>query len=414
MKCLICGKETDNQIICEECKPRVSEELCYKVAMFNYKEPNNKLWGEICSNMEKPYGFPEFSLYLADEIDEKRRIFAKIRCINLMCQNYGGVGKKYREYVIEQSPKCEKSNDLTNEEKNLVKALSLSCLVSEYAWERIGDLPEEICADGVFLDTTLILADYYMKIYDYQTSIGLLENAKKLFLSELDQAKIESCLADCRERESGNKKAWRPSKRSDIEDFNRYLDMIGVAHGSLSVDKKEKIREADFKPFKRYEESSVPEVDVALWITSEFYLKANEIVEVSALRVKNGEITESFHSFVQPMNKPKKPVHVKEEDYINAENIQKVFSKFMRFAKDDIFVIAGFDEQKRLLSRLARYSMLDHLDNEILDIVEYGEDMSDDFTTYTRSTLLEKYDVAEGVTGVEKANATVVLTEKLR
>ena len=414
MRCLSCGRETEGQVVCSGCKSKVTEELCYKVALFNYNEPDNELWGEICSSMETPYGFPELSLCLADETDVNRQVFVKIKCMDLMHNSYIGVAKKYREYVIEQSPECEKMDALTKAEKNLVKSLLLSSLVSNYAWEKIGDLPEEILTDEVYLEPSLILADYYTKIYDYQTSEQLLEHAKTIYMSEQDQAKIDYYLGDCKDRECGKKKAWRPSKRDDIEDFNRYLDLLGVSHGSLSADKRAKIREADFKPFKRCEQAGVPEEYIAVWITSEFYVKANEVVEVSALHVKNGEILERFHSFVRPVNKPKKPIYVKEEDYLNAQNIPEVFSKFLGFVKDDIIAIAGFDEQKRLLSRLARYSIMDHLDNEIFDVVEYGEDMSDDFTTYTRSTLLEKFGIIEGVTGMEKANATVLLLERLR
>ena len=414
MKCLICGNETENGYVCDSCKPKVTEELCYKVAGYNYKEPDNDLWAEIIDQLEKPFSFREISLDLIEYLRDDRKTFAKIQCLNLMNSRSLGVHKMYRDYVILHEPECINNPNLTAEEQNLVEALLLGCYVSNYSWDLIGDIPKNINTDRVFIESSLILADYYMKTTDYTSALEVLQRAKDYFLSEKDQTRINETITDYLDRESGKKKAWKPNKKEDIEIFNKYLDTLGVAHTSPANDKKAKIYEADFKPFVRYERSDLPDRYVALWITTEFYIKVDEAVEVSALLVKGGSIVKRFHSYVKPVNRPKQAKHVREEDYLNAPRIKEVYADLMDFIQNDILAIAGFDEQKKYLSRLARYSMFDHIDNEILDVIEYGEDISDDFTTYTRSTLLEKYGISEGNTGMEKAETTMKLVEAMR
>ena len=414
MRCLICGKEVEDRAVCDVCVPQVTEELCYKVAQYDYKEPNDELWAKVISELDAPYKFRDISLNLAEYISGERKNFVITQCMNLINGDYLGVPKRYRDFVILHESECEQNNSLTIAEKNLVKALLLGCHVSNYSWNLIEDIPDKIQTDDVFLETALILADYYMKICAYEKATAILEEAKGIFLSENDQSRIDFAIADITDRKCGKKKAWRPTKREDIDCFNQYLDKLGVDHINTANNKKEKVKESDFKPFVRYEKEEVPNVYVAVWITSEFYLKVNEAVEINAVRVSEGEIIDRFHTFVRPINKPKNPKYVKEEDYINAPLIKEAFSGFMQFVRNDILAIAGFDEQKRYLSRLARYSMLDHIDNEVFDVVEYGEDVADDFESYTRSTLLEKYGVNEGTTGMEKAEVTMRLVEKMR
>ena len=320
----------------------------------------------------------------------------------------------YRDFVILRAAECEQNEALSLAEKNLVKALLFGCHVSNYSWKLIEDLPDEINVDDAFLEPALILADYYMKICNYENATDILEEAKGLFSSERDKARIDFAINDVNDRQSGKKKAWRPSKREDIDYFNQYLDELGVDYKKPTNSKKEKIKESDFKPFVRYDKPDAPSEYVAVWISTEFYMRVNETVEINAVRVSEGEIIDRFHTYVHPINRPKKPKFVKEEDYMKAPLIKEAFPSFMQFARNDVLAIAGFDEQKKYLSRLARYSMLDHIDNEIFDVVEYGEDISDDFASYTRNTLLEKYNVSEGNTGMEKAEATMRLVEKMR
>ena len=412
MKCLICGKETDQQVVCSDCETKVTEELCYRVAGYNYNKPDNELWAEIITQLG--YKFRALALDLAEFTDEKRRTFVKINCMNLMRSSDIGVAKSFRDYVRTYGPECENNEDFSPEERNLVRALRLCSYIYDYSWDLIDDLPDSITLDDVYLEPWLIIADYYVKVRDYSAAIKVLNEAKDTFVSGEDQSRIEHYLTDCIARNSNEKKAWKPSTREEIDRFYDYLSSLGVKPAVFANNKKRKIKESDFKPWARYEEGRIPKEYISLWITSEYYPKKREAVEINAVRVKDGRIIDRFHEFVHPINRPKKAKYVKEEDYLQAERIEKVFPRFLEFAKNDILAIAGFDEQKILLSRLARYTMMDHLDNEIFDIVEYGEDISDDYSSYTRSTLLEKYGVPEGNTGMEKAEAAVALLKKMR
>ena len=177
-KCLICGKETENAVVCDLCKDRVTEELCYRVAKVKYSEPGNELWEEIISRMDKPYLFPDFSLELADYLELERREFVKIRCMNFMNSSNIGISNKHREYVLANADVCKKNGKLTDEENNFLDTIVLYCHISDYDWDYVKDRPQKLGLDKVFLDPYLIKADYYSKIRDYDKALDILKEAK--------------------------------------------------------------------------------------------------------------------------------------------------------------------------------------------------------------------------------------------
>ena len=412
MKCLICGKEINDGVVCNECSEKVTEELCYKVAQYDYHNPDNEVWGEVIRQLDEPFKFRGLSLELSDYVDEKRREFVKLQCMNKMNSSKLGISVYNSDFVLEYAKKNIDNDTLSNEEINLSKAFLLQCYEFKQLWELTEKLSDSIDTDSVFIDTALILSDYYMKLRRYTQAIEILEKAKADFKGDDVQDRISKLIENYKGRENGSKKAYAPQNRDNKIIFYEYLDKCGIEHERLKNPKR-KIKESEFKPFKRYE-NGVPGTYISLWFTAEYYMKADEVVEVSALHVTDGKITDRFQSFIYPINESKNPKYVKKEDFINAPVIRDVFCKLLDFIKDDIVAIAGFETQKVYFSRLARYSLMDHVDNEIFDVVEYGEDISEDFSTYTRSSLLEKYEVSEGESGMEKAEATVKLVEKMR
>ncbi len=413
MKCIICGKEINDNVICEKCKPKVNEQLCYSVALCDPNNPQNEIWAEVIAGMDHPYGFKRFSLDIADYLDENRKEYVKIKCMNLMNSNVG-IYSSYRTYVLSHSEVCLRNNSINEEEKNLVRALTLDCYLGNYDWDKVNDLLPQIELNRLDVEPYLIMSTYNMKIKDYDHAVEILDDAKKVFNDPFTVERIKELRNDIVARKNGEKKPWKPQKREDIEKFNEYLKSLGVDYTELSLNKKQKIKESDFKPFRRWKDSTAPKDYIALWITSEFHLKAKEVVEISAVKVIDGKTVEKFHEYVRPINKPAKSQYVKEKEYIDAPLIPDVFGRFLKFADGGVLAIAGFDEQKKLLSRLARYSMMNELKNLIFDVVEYGEDISENFDSYTRESLLEKYGVKEGKTGQNKAEATAKLIEKMR
>ncbi|MBR3806850.1 MAG: 3'-5' exonuclease [Lachnospiraceae bacterium] len=67
--------------------------------------------------------------------------------------------------------------------------------------------------------------------------------------------------------------------------------------------------------------------------------KTDKIIEIGAVRIKNGEIAERFQSFVNPgrmlNEKVKELTGISDDDLYDAPSIEEVLPKFLEFAKED-------------------------------------------------------------------------------
>lgn len=411
MKCLLCGSESES-VLCLNCQPNASEDLCYKIIKYDYYNSDNDLWKEISDSLEKTYMFKDYAMDVADYIEGKRSDFVKICCMNKK-SSYIGVPKDYREFVLSHVDQLLQNDSLLTEEKNLILSLTFEIYIAQKNWDKADIYKEKIRFDNRFIDPYLIVADYNIKIRQYDYAQALLRSCIDTFNGKENIQSVYQLLEDCTSRKEGIKKPWKPGKAEEITEFYNYLDKLGVEHKKSSYSKKKKILLKDFKPFNYYS-GSIPSKYVAVWFTSEFYVKQREVVEINAIRVRDGKCIDEFHMFVKPVNSLKRIKYVSQEDLESAEPIINVFPRFVDYLGSDIVSIAGVEEQTKYLSRLARYSMMDHFDNEIFDVIAYGEDLSEDFDLYTRETLLEKYGLKEGESGMEKTKVTYYLIEKMR
>ena len=255
-KCLICGKNISEGIICEECKTKVTEELCQKVAVFDYLNPDNDLWASIAEKLVSGYIFREYSLELADYLNEDRKLYIKLLCMNLLNKKIG-VEKKHRAFVLENADLCINSQNINDEEKNFVLALKLNAFLLDFRWKEAVELSDYIKLDKSFFEPYSIMADYYMKLRDYKKSLELLDKAKKLFPEFGERIEEESL--DIKRRSTGEKKGYKPPKAEDITVFYSFLDEKGIPHESQSNSRKDKVKENDFKPFTRFDnDNAIP------------------------------------------------------------------------------------------------------------------------------------------------------------
>ena len=412
-KCLICGKSISEGIICEECKTKVTEELCQKVAVFNYFNPDNDLWASIAEKLVSSYKFREYSLELAEYLNENRRLYIKLLCLNLMNNKKIDSLSRCNAFILENADSCIKTQNINDDEKNFILALKFYAFIFERRWQEAEELSDYIKCDKKFFEPYSIKANYYMKLRDYKKAIGLLEEAKKIFPDFKER--IEEELQEITSRSKGEKKEFIPRGIENAAPFYEFLDSLGIPHESLGNSRKNKVKEKDFKPYKRYDnDDAIPNDYVAFWLTSEFHLKAEEAVEISAVKVCDGKITDKYHSYVKPVNIIKNPKSVSEEILKKSKPINVVFPKFLSFVDGNILANLGFGKQGKLLGRLARYSAMDEIKNIIFDVIEYAEDNSDDFETLTSESLLKKYNLKDELSGEKKAELTYKLIEKMR
>lgn len=85
--------------------------------------------------------------------------------------------------------------------------------------------------------------------------------------------------------------------------------------------------------------------------------KRNEIIEIGAVRVIDGKITDEFQRFIKPHLNPtlsdfcKQLTSIKQEDVDNAESFPIVISYFLDWIKEDCYLCSwGFYDKKQFTS----------------------------------------------------------------
>ena len=422
-RCIICGK-TIKGFVCEDCLNTVGSEK-FAIKISSYSPVNeDELLDQAAGTFRNVSTFQKTANEFIDRIDHPRKEFITLYCAAIRASN-PGISSYYRPTLVEDHDMLLESNEIKPKEKNLIDALLLNYHEYCQKWEKAEAIAGEMVIQKEFLETYLVLAQYFYKTRRYDDAKRMITGASEVSDSVREENKIEPVKEEIRVRSEGIKAGYKPGKKEQRFEYYSFLKTY-----DLPVDQREyakfmknytspvtrvsqKIKESEFKPLTYYEGESVPENYISLWLTSEFHIKTREIVEISAVRVQEGEIIGAFHSFVQPTDTVSSFVNVNIEDVKKAGSLPKVFKSFMEFAGSDVIAVMNFGEQKKLISRAARYSMMDHLDNEFLDIIDFAEELSDTFELYTTETLLEKYDLSDVSDGQKKVRLNVELLNRM-
>ena len=200
-----------------------------------------------------------------------------------------------------------------------------------------------------------------------------------------------------------------------------FYDEKGIKYPRIE-NKPEKIKENEFAPIKECYKEKLDSY-CAFWCSEAFSVSAAKgIYAVAAVKVVDGNIVDSFESFIRPWdgtNSRKyaaKEANVDLEIIENADDVDLVIPKFFDFVGEDVLVSTGaLGNQSKLLSRAARYSGTREIKNEFYDILDLAADTSDEFdlANNTREFLLSYFSVTEGITALGKAEVNVELYNKL-
>ncbi len=116
--------------------------------------------------------------------------------------------------------------------------------------------------------------------------------------------------------------------------------------------------------------------------TTGLSFRTEKITELGAIKIKNGEIIDTFECFVNP-EKPIpydviKVTHITDDMVRDAETIDKVLPKFLEFAGDDILVAHNANFDIGFLRHFAELQGL-RLDNTYIDTLAISRDMFPDY-----------------------------------
>ena len=143
---------------------------------------------------------------------------------------------------------------------------------------------------------------------------------------------------------------------------------------------------------------------------------------MTAVKVRNGEIADKIDIKVKPWDSSKsfrqsaaKKLGFSLEELESGDDRDIAMKKFLDFVGDDILVSTeALSIQGKLLMRIARYSGLKEIKNDICDLLDVAADISEEYAeNNSREYLLSDLSIKEGDTPLARAEVNKNIYDKL-
>ena len=421
MKCLNCGNET-NLYLCNECnKNEVIENVIEKV--FSYKK-------ETCEN--------NYLIELMDSIEND-----KYACILKLLENYTG---KYKDYYYcrflkgTKDPAYEETAINSLKDKDILETqnqLLLLNLLNFYIREDYVK-PEKWCdqiisKDNLFMELYYIAAEFYSMVAEYDKSKylidkmnNLLNNSEAIFSNKNNNCenykeKVDK-LAGLLERYKDGKPYWPSTEERRIKVAEVY-DKKGITYGNIVSLKTKKVKEDEFEQINECYEYDI-NTYCSFWCNYiEGLRNIKELYQICAIKVVDNKIVDKFEKYIKPWDgrsyteKASKVSGASIDVLENSESVDKVILEFDKFTGNDILISTGaLGNQLNALIRAYRWSGLNKIENEFLELLDYASIVSEEFDmkNNTREYLLNYFKLEDSKDSYSKAYNNIIIFNKLK
>lgn len=421
MKCLNCGNET-NLYLCDECnKNEVIENVIEKV--FSYKK-------ETCEN--------NYLIELMDSIEND-----KYACILKLLENYTG---KYKDYYYcrflkgTKDPAYEETAINSLKDKDILETqnqLLLLNLLNFYIREDYVK-PEKWCdqiisKDNLFMELYYIAAEFYSMVAEYDKSKylidkmnNLLNNSEAIFSNKNNNCenykeKVDK-LAGLLERYEGGKPYWPSTEERRIKVAEVY-DKKGITYGNIVSLKTKKVKEDEFEQINECYEYDI-NTYCSFWCNYiEGLRNIKELYQICAIKVVDNKIVDKFEKYIKPWDgrsyteKAAKVSGASIDVLENSESVDKVILEFDKFTGNNILISTGaLGNQLNALIRAYRWSGLNKIENEFLELLDYASIVSEEFDmkNNTREYLLNYFKLEDSKDSYSKAYNNIIIFNKLK
>lgn len=388
--CLNCGKECED-ILCTKCLETVdAEALCIKILNYDTKSMSeytlDKLASELINEDNICLAVFRLSEFLTNDLKQYYRMLA-VRGKKTALPKAAG------EWFIPTANELLKSNKLTAEQKQLTDALRLTSCLYDYNYEEAEKSAERLFANGNFtVDTVLKLSDYYIKTRRYDKAEKMLNDELLKCSDEYQISCIRKNLSDLEKRklgkENGGIAEYLPAAQENRLKYRNFLNSIGI---EVVLPKPKEVTRSDKYP-KPIPSADYPEFAdernagfrsfVAYDIeTTGLNAKFDSIIEIGAVKVRDGVIVERFQKFAKPYKsrvseKITALTGITQDMVKDAPEMWDVFNEFVDFAGDDILI--GYNNRSfdnRFLMRAGRYANR-IMKNSSFDVMYFASDLS--------------------------------------
>lgn len=411
MKCLNCGCTSD-RYLCSSCAtPDNLAKIFYEIRSYRSETCENPYLAEFASGLTEKYAERNIIPDILAQFDFETAEF-------FYCQYYKM--SKDPRYELSAVSYIQNHPLEYRRTQKVLYGLIDSYLPNDFI------KPNRWCAliagmEDLRCDLYAIAAKYYAMIGEYDLADTLTEKGLELCRDddrsmllfstpEYMRARLEKQQADTKRYRT--KKPYWPTTEDRRRAVAMFYDEKGIQYPRIESRPK-KIPENEFAPIRECFDDA-PESYCTFWCSAAFSIAAAKcIYQIGAVKVVNGEVTDTFECLVRPWDSganarksAAKELGVQLEVIESAEDVDIVMKKFFDFVGDAVLVSTGaLGNQAKLISRAARYAGMKEIPNEFYDLLDLAADTSPDFdlSNNTREYLLSHFALVEGKNALEKA-----------
>ena len=385
-KCLVCGKENAGWL-CHECAPSCDKEkLCNDFCVYGIGKGQNEIWNTFAEFINDELAF-EIIENLCIGLNDGVIAYYKIL---YFAKKYNSIRKNNIEFLLENADLVLSDGSVSSFNKNRIRGLLLNAYTTLYNYnkaEKIANiLLEETEIPKYALHSMLVFYSYTRR---YEIAKEIYQNYLSSYSNDDYNSIIEKDYIDMKKRRDGEKIEYEPKAQNDADVYFAFLETIGYVREIKVTDSNSTIKPVKKrripKPIPRSEYSSPQKAEgtyfrdfVAFDVetTGQDSVK-DSIIELSAVKVKNGKIVDTFSELVRPIDKKisaeaTKVNGITNEDVAESREIWEVFPDFAKFIEDNVLV--GYNSlafDSHVLVRAGRYSHI-ILQNKHLDVMHYS------------------------------------------
>lgn len=410
VKCLNCGCEND-RYLCDACTTAgILDKVFNEIRFYKPEACKNPYLAEYTSGLTEKYAERDLLPVILDYFDFEIAEY-------YYCQYF----RMRRDSRFEETAAAYlQTHMLTDVRSQQV----LYDLVESY-------IPNEFIKPKKWCETIAASDDFYCELYavaaKYFAMIGeydLADSVADKALAICDAAEstrflfysVENMISRLKKQKEDThryrtKKPYWPATEERRRAVAMFYDEKGIKYPRIEG-KPAKVPENEFAPINECFEDSLQDYS-AFWCAEAFSLSAAKgIYQIAAVKVRDGQITDTFQSLIRPWDGPAdrkdaaKKAGVPLSVIEGAEDVDQVMPKFFDFVGEDVLVSTGaLGNQAKLISRAARYAGMKEIKNEFCDLLDLAADTSVDFdlANNTREYLLSHFSIEEGNSSLEKA-----------
>ena len=367
MKCIECGKETEN-FLCPECKAKLRE---------NYSE-----WEDYLKYIEKQI----------TKLNSPKQDYIKA-CI--LIGNRAGIVKSDRGWLY--SSFLDKDLAIyTLEERLRIKGWLLDAMWQDYEYDRAEEIASTLILENdIPYSTVLSLADYFTRTRRYDAAAAVLKPAYQTYAFDEEKSPfIVSRIDDNSKRYESSfegKGEYLPNPKDNRDVIRKkyvdFLSSIGI-EVELKKPRPKPIPKEDYPHLKVLKKPEFDSFVAFDFETTGLSPAKDTIIEVGAIKVINNKVSEAkkyaFVEFVKPFGSKVTPkitkiTGIKATDVVDARQAWEVIPDFLEFAEG--LPLVGFNNKRfdnLFLERAGRYSNI-IIKNKTFDVMDYANALKSKF-----------------------------------